>query len=255
MSEKIIHKFSSSVLAGTGKKGIIKPTSEGYYPVTLGAFDAYNEAGILYPFNEYLVRTLSSNSDFMRRVRGGNLRGESEHPEFKPGMRMPEYLNRLRQIRMDNVCCHFGDIIVLEATDHVGRKIMRIDGLVKPSGPNGQSLKESLENPKEDTCFSVRSIVSQRVTLSGDVTNNIKTLVTWDNVNEPGVRIARKYSSPGLESFDGELEITPELLHDAERLVPAAVGMESGFEISTTMIRSDLGWEKVELVKPTFLDY
>lgn len=253
-NEQVIAKFERGILAGSNKAGIIKPNEKGYFPLTLGAFEATNESGIFYPMTPTVESCMKESSPFMRRTHSGNLRGELEHPRFEPGMSMPAYLNRLRFIDIRNECCHFGGIQLTRAKDHTGASVIRVDGLVKPSGVHLLALERALQNTEEDVCFSVRSIVKQ-VYEGGRYVNYIQELVTWDRVNEPGIRIARKYMSPGLESFmddDGSMIITPDILDAAERdsTFAKAAGLEGvGEAISTTMIRTALGWQKVQKIK------
>ena len=253
---KPVATFAKTILNGTGKKGILKPNDDGYYLITLGAFDAFNESGILYPYNQYLKSQFQANSDLMRRMANGNLRSEVEHPAMLPGMRPRDYLNRLRQIDLRNVCSHISKLMIVEDKDENGRKIYRVDGLVKPSGIHKLALLESFDSREENTCFSLRSIVFQH--FKGEQVNrDVRTLVTWDHVGEPGKRMAHKFASPGLENYSDGLDITPELLAQADaamQSMPMAAGLESS-GLTTSMIKNDLGWQNVQLVRPSATDW
>ena len=73
----------------------------------------------------------------------------------------------------------------------------------------------------------------------------MKVLVCWDYVNEPGISLANKYAAPALEGMSEDIEIIPSMLDAAERHQSQhGVSMENA--ISSTMVRSDLGWSKVQ---------
>jgi len=80
----------------------------------------------------------------------------------------------------------------------------------------------------------------------GRMEKHIRSIITWDHVNEPGIRLATKYHTPTLEAYarDDDLVITPEVLQMAARHnVPA--GLESDEHV--TRVMTDLGWTKIEV--------
>lgn len=243
--------FAKTILANTRKQGILKPDANGYYPVTLGAFATENRSGIYYNFNDVLAKLFKPGSSLQRRIANGVLRGEIKHPEFKPGMSLAQYLNRLRQIDMMKVSLHVGKVTLTETKDENQKPMIRVDGLVRPSGTLGAQLKDSLDNREENTCFSIRTICKDTFP-SGRHIRDITELVGWDQVDENGMAGSTKLESPGLESLlglDNDIEITPALLIEAEGHMEG-VGLESNYGISTSMIRDDLGWSKVEVISP-----
>lgn len=245
--------FTKDILAGTGKLGLLKPDENGYYPITLGAFDAFTEANVYYPFNDYLQALFHANSALARRINRRAVFAEVDHPELVPGMSGPMYLNRLREIRLSNACAHIAKVTATEAKDHEGRRIIRVDGLVSPYGAKAHVLDRALENKEQDACFSIRSIVVQKKS-NDRIENQVVELVTWDMVSEPGLRIARKYMSPGLESLfnqDDSFILNEDMVSAAEKEVRVA-GLESSHDLaSTTMLRTEMGWQKVQLVSPS----
>ena len=146
----------------------------------------------------------------MRRVSRGALRGEYGHPKFLPGMSNDQFANRVMSIYEENVCCHFRDITLDfdRVKDDQGKPVIAIIAWVKPAGPNGPALEKSLENPNENVCFSIRAFTDDYPE-AGLIKRVLKTIVTWDYVNEPGIAVAEKFKAPALEEHTfsrGEIE-------------------------------------------------
>lgn len=197
--------FTCQVLRGTNKEGLLKPDENGYYTVVLGGFNIRNEMGNFYPFNKYLEEIFKNSSTFMRKIEKGQLRGECDHPTPWKGMTEREWFSRLRKIETSRVSHHIRKV-TLDFNNYRsqhGETMVAVLGEVKPAGGElGDKLRASLENPDEDTAFSVRSLTLDQPMVTGAWRKDIYECVTWDWVEEPGVRNATKYHSPGLESFD-----------------------------------------------------
>jgi len=195
--------YQSTVLVGTNKTGALKADADGYYDLVLGAFDYYNSCGDYYPLDP-VKEMFEESGSLMRRLRNAALRGEYGHPKRVPGQSMREFMSRVMEIRETNVCCHIAEVMIDNQafSDNKGRKIPVVVGRVKPSGPMGQFLAASLENPKENVCFSIRSLTEDVDDGRGGYTKLIRHIITWDYVNEPGINLATKFNSPSLESID-----------------------------------------------------
>lgn len=197
--------FTSTRLVGKNKRGVIRPDEDGYYTLPVGALNTFNSAGEYYTADgEGAANLFKSSSVFMRRVRAGALRAENGHPDYVTGMSDDEYLSRILEIRETNVVGHFKDIWLDE---DFGKKHPELDNpnliaimaKVIPSGEKAHVLRSSLENPHEETCFSIRSLTRDYVE-RGKRFKELKQIITFDMVNEPGIYIARKSFSPMLES-------------------------------------------------------
>jgi len=236
--------YGCTALVGTNKVGTLKADSDGYYDLVLGALDFHNSSGAFYPLAS-AKHLFEDSSSLMRRIANGNCKGECGHPKKKPGMTMREYLERIMTVEETNVCCHFQEVTIDASgavKDKNGRAVVAVRGKVKPTGPRGEALREALENPKENVNFSVRSLTND-VVEGGRVVKHIKTIVCWDWVNEPGISVASKYSSPSLESFQ-EAYFAPTHFDELEaQYANAGVSLESN-GISLESIREDLGWTK-----------
>lgn len=215
--------FNCTALVGTNKVGNLKRDADGYYEVVLGALDVYNFSGQFYPAAG-AREIFESSSAFVRRVRRAALRCEYGHPKREGGMSMPEYANRLTQIWEHMVCCHIKDVWLetQKVKDANGRTVIAIMGKIKPAAtPYGLALEKQLENPHENVCFSIRA-VTHDVMVRGRYEKNIKEVITWDYVNEPGIAAANKFSFPSLESIDAGMSYA-----GADTLTDLAVPVEA----------------------------
>lgn len=213
MKVQQIH-FGCTALKGTNKGGVLKPDQNGYFTVVLGGFDTPNMAGAIYPLSVASAH-FKEGSGFMRRLRAGYARGEYGHPKRQPGSTMEEFLNRLCIIEETRICMHIADVWIDPTfKDASGRTFTAVIGKIKPEGPYGQYLLESLLNPQCNVAFSIRTLCRDRY-VGGRLFKDIVEMVGWDFVVEPGIQFANKYQAPGLESFAME-----DLLD-----IPVSVGM------------------------------
>jgi len=194
-----------TVIKTVANNKTIKPDEDGYYRVTLGAFNVMNSAGMVYSFKGVPEFLKDATNTFNKRLLAGRLRSEADHPPKVPGMTEEQFIMRNLAIPMKTVCAHIKELIVTETNKSenipgIGN-IVLIEGLVKPSGPFSSGLKDSLDNPNEDTCFSIRCFTKD-VPTGLHVVKYVKQLVTWDWVGEPGIKYASKLGKPAVESED-----------------------------------------------------
>lgn len=235
--------YGCTALLGTNKTGKLTPDEDGYYTLVLGALDVFNSAGAFYPLGP--AKALFENSSsLMRRISSGNCKGECGHPKKEPGMSMRDYLARIMRIEETNVCCHFKEVWLDDQAvkDKSGRSVCAVIAKVRPSGPQGPALKDALENPNENVCFSVRSLTND-FSQGGILHKNIKTIVCWDWVTEPGISVATRWNSPALESFE-EVEFTSAHLEQVAQVDrSSSIGLESSGGLGVEDLRHDLGWD------------
>lgn len=194
-------KFTCTALQNSNKKGLLTPDSEGYYTTVLGALNVFNSSGEYYTAEG--VRELFDSSGLLqKRIQKGRLRGECGHPKQLPGESDNAYINRIFMINEEKVACHFKEICLDDSsvkTDS-GQPVIAIIGKFIPSGPYGDALQKSVNNPNENVCFSIRAFTDDK-RIHGINNRYLKTIVTWDWVNDCGIPVAEKWKSPGLESL------------------------------------------------------
>lgn len=244
--------FTCTRLAGTNKVGDLKKNERGYYPMVVGALNMFNSAGMYYQASGSVKAFFEESSALMRRVSNGALRGEYGHPRQEIGMTVQQYFARLLAIYEKNTCCHFASLSLDFTTykDAQNRPIVAIIAEVAPSGPFGYVLEKQLQNPSENVCFSVRSFTDDRLE-RGVINRYIKTIVTFDYVNEPGMSVADKFNAqnPALESLEettftrGQVEAS-----SGKILTMSGVGNESA-QMNLGELMSTLGWNLPEQVK------
>lgn len=238
--------YTCTALVGTNKTGKLEPDESGYYTLVVGALDVFNSAGSYYPLETGKL-LFEDSSSFMRRVRDGSCKGETGHPEQLPGQSIREYIQRLLRIKESNVCCHFRSFRLEEIDDGKGKKVCGIIAEIKPAGPHGPALKEALENGDENVCFSIRSLTNDVRMPTGIIHKNLKTVVTFDWVTEPGIYVAKKWRSPALESLE-ETEVIPEYLDSIEEVNSLSPASMEHAVIDVDTLRKELGWDKPQPV-------
>jgi hypothetical protein len=197
--------FTCTALQGTGKKGVLPKDENGYYTMPLGALNVFNSAGEYYTLDG--ARDLfESSSSLMRRVKAGVLSGEMGHPKPLPGQDLDSYSQRICTLEETRISHHISEVWLDfdSVKDADGKTVIAIMGNVKPAGPFGPALEDSFQNPKINTCFSIRAFTHDDW-VAGTKHRVLKQIVTWDAVQESGLAIARKYNAPSLESFQEQL--------------------------------------------------
>ncbi len=243
--------FSCAALNGTGKQGRLPKDSDGYYTLPVGALNSWNSAGDYYPY-EAAKELFTESSSFMRRVSTGCLKSELGHPKPLPQQSMESFANRVMAIEETRVCGHFSQIWLdfNAVKDETGRPVIAIMAKVAPSGPFALSLEKSLENIKEDVCFSIRAF-TEDVPVAGIKHRMLRQVVTFDNVVEPGISVARKYRSPTLESYSDKV-FTKEDIIKASIPTGDGISMESTKQLNNDLL-SILGWNQLD--KPNFIKW
>lgn len=236
--------FSCTRLHGTNKVGELVKDEQGYYTMVVGALNMFNSAGMYYVYDA-AKKFFESSSAFMRRIERGALRGEWGHPRREHHMSLQQYYMRLLDIHADKTCCHFAKVWLDfdNYKDEQGRPIVAILAKVCPSGPLSHVLEKQLQNPLENVCFSIRSFTDDKP-IGGVMHRFIKTIVTFDLVNEPGMSIAEKYNSPAMEAYEDTVFTRGTILEaDTQMRQVVGVGNESVI-ITGSELMGMMGWER-----------
>ena len=230
-------KFTETVFAPNGKRGIITPDENGYYTLVIGGLNTYNSIGEYY-IAKGAEEALHKSSSFQRRVANGFLYSEFGHPKWENGMSYEKFYSRILQIHENNVCAHISEVWLdydygKNHSDEVNPEFIAIMGKVAPFGEKGHIVKSSLENPKQNSAFSIRGLTENKE-VRGRTERSFNVIVTFDFVLECGVKPACKAHAPGLESFVTELAdnyvdraIMLDVIDRAKR-GPTPVATESG---------------------------
>ena len=220
-------RFSCTSLQGTNKKGILTKDEHGYYSQPIGGLNVMNSAGMYYTY-QGAKNLFEESSAFMRRVRRGALRGENGHPKRGERQSMDEFASRILTIDESRICVHWRDISLdfNNYTDQNGQPIVAIIGSFTPSGALGYVVEQAINNGFENSCFSIRSFTEDYY-VRGILNRDIKTIITFDFVNEPGIAHAEKYKSLTLESHNDSVMTRSQLERAAQRQT-LQLGMESG---------------------------
>lgn len=199
--------YQAAVLRA-GKKGILTPDAAGYYTQCIGGLDIENSAGITYSA-EKARRLFESTSDFQRRVSNQSLRGELGHPEQTPEYQGPanedKWLNRLNDVLIKNISVYWAEIGLDENygrnNPHLNRpNMVGIMARYRPGGAHGHVLEKDLSDPSANVAFSIRAFSIPRMHM-GKPYYDLQTIVTFDQVVEPGIFPATKMLSSTLESL------------------------------------------------------
>ncbi len=242
-------RFVCQSLAGVNKVGNLKKDDNGYFTVVIGALGMYNSAGHFYEV-EKARELFESSSSLMRRVSRGSLRGEYGHPRLEPGMTENDFANRIMSIWESNTCCQFKEIwLDFESVkDENGKPVIAIMAKVIPSGPHGPVLEKQLNNKDENVCFSIRAFTDD-YTEAGIRHRILKTVVTFDYVNEPGMSVANKYKSPALESMFESVVTRNTLIQNASSPIMAGVAQES-VTLSMEELFDSMNWKSDAVPTP-----
>ena len=192
------------IVQGGRKLGLIVPDADGYYQMPLGVLGVPTRNRTYYDVTDF-VEQVSGKESFVRKmIEGGQLFGEYGHPDTSL-LNNDQTIARLLHIEEKLQSHHFKKIWSGEKLAEGGTLIY---GLVKPTGPYGQYLRDSLNEPLINTAFSLRGITSS-IQKNGLIWRNLKRLVTFDFVGAGGYEQASKRFSPCVErviSFpDGEV--------------------------------------------------
>lgn len=196
--------YQPTILTGTNKAGKIKCDPDGYYDLNVGAFDAYNSRKAFYTMSSARSH-FDSSHDFQRRIKSGALYGEDGHPVYDSRYSRDEWLTRILTVEKGNISHHIRELHLDDtiAKNEDGNPMVVVFARIKPAGAHAQSLADSLENPHENVAFSIRSITEDHVDRrTGTLIKEMRAIVTYDQVTEPGIAIATKYNNPALESLN-----------------------------------------------------
>lgn len=226
-------QYVSTALPDMNKAGKLKRDEHGYYEIVLGGLNVINSSGALYVMEG--ARALLDKSNLLnKRIQSQRLRAEYGHPKRQPGQSEDEFFSRILNIEEKNVCSHIREF---RLEPRQGSEEILIIGWVKPSGPFGPALEESLNNPNENVCYSIRSFTDDHQ--HGYTRKKIlKTVVTWDYVNDPGIHFANKLDTPSLEELNSQYFTRNTVERALKEAKEGGPSMENMFMSATELLRA-----------------
>lgn len=206
--------------------------ADGYYKVSLGAFNVPNSIGEVYPFTPEVEALLAPVSYLSNKISSGYLYSENDHPILEPGMSAKEYIQRISRIDQENLIGQFKSIEIVKSNKRSssGDVIYYVVGWVKPFGTHKEILQQSLDDDTINTAFSLRCLFKYG-NWNGARARLVFSIITWDFVLAPGIKTANKFSmSAGLED---------EVMFSEEALREAIASLEEDFGDDTAGLESE----------------
>lgn len=246
MSQMLV--LGGNALVGRNVVGKLTKDADGYYHnVVVGALECFCERGNYYP-SAPVKDLFVGSSELQRRIGRNCLRGELGHPRREPGMSQAEWLARVSDIH-EHWTSH--NIVKLELDDSLVKDdrgpVVSMLAKIKPSGPQAQVLERIMSDPQENACFSLRGFSVPKVN-NGRNERLWSKIITWDYVNEPGIRQATKYHSPTLLGFS-EITVTKALIEEAIEITTAhGADMQSDSGLLLLSVRDGTDWDRVNQV-------
>lgn len=233
-------EVSCTVLNGMNKAGTLKKNERGYYDMLVGGLNIVNNKGEFYDLN-YGRKFFDEASDLCRMAEKAVLGGELGHP--KQGMLSDDkYVERLLTIEEKSICTHHKRIWLDfdNFRDKHGKPFVGIMSSLTPAGPYAETHQRDLDNPDTNVCYSIRCF-SMPHRIAGRIVKEMRHVVTFDKVNEPGIEYATKFNSPSLEQFTKTF--TQGTVRQAERNIRLAPGSNEAAHVPITALLNACGWE------------
>lgn len=197
-------RYSSISLESELNKTLEKDAS-GYYKICLGAINSFNKKGEFYLADGFEDILTNPSSPLAIKLKEKNLVGEANHPAIKSNMSKQDFMERVLRIELNNTSHHIKSVFTQPTNISCGipgkGNIIAVMGWVKPIGHLGKTLQDALDNPEQNVCFSVRSFTNDE-RIGGVTYKKFATIVTWDWVVSPGIKVANKLDTFGMESFN-----------------------------------------------------
>lgn len=197
-------RYSSISLESNINK-VLEKDENGYYKICLGAINSFNKKGEFYLSDGFEDIITNPSSPLAIKLKEKNLVGEANHPVIKSNMSKQDFMERVLRIELNNTSHHIKSVFTQPTNIPCGipgkGNIIAIMGWVKPIGHLGKTLQDALDNPEQNVCFSVRSFTNDEK-IGGIIYKRFATIVTWDWVVSPGIKVANKLDTFGMESYN-----------------------------------------------------
>lgn len=238
----------STIKAHANNKKLDKDPN-GYYRVILGALNAYNSSGDFYLADGIKDLIENDSSILSRRLKKGYLNGEMGHPNWVPGMTHDQFISRNLRIEMSNISHHIRELILTPTNKNAGLpgkdNIIKIEAWVKPSGEKGSFLQQAIDNPEQNTAFSIRCLTCDQM-INGVKIKKLATIITWDWVVEPGISTANTWDAISIESKDISVFDIDNFKNKQEIMRNLNVSVEDAESIAVSVEETYNSFKKIE---------
>lgn len=184
-----------------------RPDKYGYYcgyPLSVFGEQSLNKC--YYDTESYYNAITSPKSAFNIKLTHGNLYGEWGHPDPESSLLRMGIIDRTLQSH------HFRSVYIDKSDS-----IPIIRGDVKPVPPCGHCVEASLLNPFENTAFSLRCLMTEKMDpVRNAPIRTIVELITFDCVDMPGyTKASKRYAMPS-QATECLVPITLDMLYDKQ---------------------------------------
>lgn len=186
----------------SGYAGIVKPDSEGFYRgVLVGAIGTYNSNKEFYKSDDSIIDLIMNKSSMATKLAKKVLYAENGHPlryvRQEDGttkiLEKEEFVEQLLNVSDRAVVCFVSNVYIKRATtrDKYGYYPDLIYADIKPDGPYAHLLKERMESPTSNCCFSMRWFANKDI-VNGVTVKTVFEVVGFDMVTEGGIELCVK---------------------------------------------------------------
>jgi hypothetical protein len=227
MPKNIQFRMETLFTGKNGRVGVIKPDSNGIYKgLPMMVLNQTTQQKTYYEPESMMKAITNPEGTFYKNYVAHKAYGELGHPRFT-GMDKDAALARLMDVQ-EARASHLFTGIYTDAPASDGTIVLRAD--IKPAGEKGATLKESLDDPIQNTAFSLRAFVSGQMLPDGRTFRTVHAFTTFDAVLASGYATTDKFHAIGLESMgngvDDFHEYEIDITSDGKLLIDA-VALES----------------------------
>lgn len=194
--------FRIETIYPNARVGVLKPDERGVFrSIPMMVLGEITQQKTYYEPESVVNQIVSPDSHFNKVFKNQKLMGEYGHPTFYDLPSDNDKIQRLCTVDESKVS-HLFTSLYTDSPSSDGTIIVRAD--IKPTGPYGAVLKDSLEDPVVNTSFSLRAFVDTNIRPDGVKYRTVKSLTTFDAVGSSGFKNSDKGHALGLESFSGD---------------------------------------------------
>lgn len=186
-----------SVAPGNGRTRFEQDEGGFYKGVPISAIGVSTRNNSYYDVNSLVEHLNNPSTPVNMMLRDRSLHGECGHPKII-GLSHEEAIARIRDIDENNTSHLFKSIYIGKPLES-GGKLVLAD--IKPIRDKGRYVKESFDDPEQNTAFSIRTLTCN--TVKGNISyRKMLQFITADFVNTPGyAQATKRYAHIGTEDF------------------------------------------------------